>query len=118
MELLRSGLSLFVTHGGQNSFTEALAHGVPLVVCPGFGDQVTNGRKAEALGVGLQVPRPWLQNEESKEVAQRYKEEVKGKVRRVMQELAIIYTSIQLHVYDIYMLSKWMGGSHVGFQAQ
>ncbi|CAE8642959.1 unnamed protein product [Polarella glacialis] len=58
VDLLKAGVDLFLTHGGQNSFTESLSVGVPVVVCPGFGDQVVNARKAVALGVGLQVERP------------------------------------------------------------
>ena len=51
-------MALFVTHGGQNSFMEALTAGVPLVVCPGFGDQMGNAARAEKLGIGLKVERP------------------------------------------------------------
>ena len=59
VDILRAGVDLFLTHGGQNSFTEALAHGTPVVVCPGFGDQVVNAGKAVDLGVGLKVDRPF-----------------------------------------------------------
>jgi len=58
VDLLRLGVDAFLTHGGQNSFMEAMSNGTPVVVCPGFGDQVVNGQKAVALGVGLQVARP------------------------------------------------------------
>eukprot|EP00930_Biecheleria_cincta_P047619 TRINITY_DN3304_c0_g1_i1.p1 TRINITY_DN3304_c0_g1~~TRINITY_DN3304_c0_g1_i1.p1 ORF type:complete len:573 (-),score=114.11 TRINITY_DN3304_c0_g1_i1:177-1781(-) len=58
VDLLKAGVDLFLTHGGQNSFTESLSAGVPVVVCPGFGDQQVNARKAVDLGVGLQVERP------------------------------------------------------------
>jgi len=58
VDILKAGVDLFLTHGGQNSFTEALSEGVPVVVCPGFGDQSVNARKAVKLGVGLQVERP------------------------------------------------------------
>ena len=58
VEVLRSGVDVFVTHGGQNSFTEALSCGTPVVVCPGFGDQEVNAAKAVRLGVGLKVDRP------------------------------------------------------------
>lgn len=51
------GVDIFVTHGGQNSFMEAIAAGTPIVVCPAFGDQFVNAAKAESLGLGLQVPR-------------------------------------------------------------
>ena len=52
VDLLRLGVELFLTHGGQNSFMEALSQGCPLVVCPGFADQPVNAAKAEALGIG------------------------------------------------------------------
>mmetsp|Transcript_17794 Transcript_17794/g.31142 ORF Transcript_17794/g.31142 Transcript_17794/m.31142 type:complete len:546 (-) Transcript_17794:58-1695(-) len=58
VDLLKAGVDVFLTHGGQNSFTEALHTGVPMVVCPGFADQPVNARKAVDLGVGLQVERP------------------------------------------------------------
>jgi len=58
VDILRVGVDVFLTHGGQNSFSEGLANGAPLVVCPGFGDQVENACRAESLGAGLQVPRP------------------------------------------------------------
>jgi len=59
VELLRVGIDLFVTHGGQNSFTEAMSFSTPVVVCPGFGDQMVNAQKAVDLGVGLKVDRPF-----------------------------------------------------------
>lgn len=58
VDLLRAGVDVFLTHGGQNSFMEALAAGVPVVVCPGHGDQNSNALRAVSLGVGLQVSRP------------------------------------------------------------
>lgn len=58
VDLLSAGVDLFLTHGGQNSFTESLGFGVPVVVCPGFGDQAVNADKAVSLRVGLKVDRP------------------------------------------------------------
>jgi len=58
VDLLKTGVDLFLTHGGQNSFTEALSNKVPLVVCPGLGDQIVNAQKAVDIGVGLKVDRP------------------------------------------------------------
>merc|ERR1711933_703155 len=58
LDLLKAGVDIFLTHGGQNSFTEALANKTPVVVCPGFGDQPLNAQKAVNMGVGLKVDRP------------------------------------------------------------
>ena len=45
--------SAFVTHGGMNSVSESLYHGVPVVVIPQMGEQAIVGRRAEQLGAGL-----------------------------------------------------------------
>jgi hypothetical protein len=46
---------VFVTHGGSNSFHEALLSRVPMVVTPFFGDQPLIGRRVEELGVGISL---------------------------------------------------------------
>lgn len=43
---------VFVTHGGMNSVSEALAYGVPMVIIPFVSDQPVNARCIELLGVG------------------------------------------------------------------
>ncbi|MEN3307286.1 MAG: hypothetical protein V7603_3488 [Micromonosporaceae bacterium] len=48
-----SAVDVFVTHGGSNSFHEAVLLRVPVVVVPFFGDQVLIGQRAEELGVGI-----------------------------------------------------------------
>ena len=40
-------------HGGANSFHEALAAGVPQVICPRWLDTYEFARRAEWLGVGV-----------------------------------------------------------------
>merc|ERR1712087_127136 len=86
VDILKAGVSLFLTHGGQNSFTEALANGVPLVVCPGFGDQPVNASKAEALGVGLQVPRPCPELGAELAAATKYRADVAAAVEEVYEQ--------------------------------
>ncbi len=44
--------SLFITHGGMNSVSEAMAEGVPMVVIPFVSDQHVNARQVEKLGLG------------------------------------------------------------------
>merc|ERR1712045_889436 len=74
----KAGIDLFLTHGGQNSFTEALSTSTPLVVCPGFGDQPVNAQKAADMGVGLKVDRPDCDPGHEQETARAYRAEVKA----------------------------------------
>ena len=87
VELLRSGIDVFVTHGGQNSFTEALSCGTPVVVCPGFGDQEINASKALRLGVGLKVDRPKITSKDGAfNAAAQYRQDVRIALQQVLNE--------------------------------
>ena len=44
--------SLFITHRGMNSVSEAMIHGVPMLVIPFVSDQPVNARQVEKLGLG------------------------------------------------------------------
>ena len=44
--------SLFITHGGMNSVSEAMVSGVPMLVIPFVSDQPMNARQVEKLGLG------------------------------------------------------------------
>lgn len=48
-------LAAVLTHGGLNTVTESLAHGVPLVVAPIRLDQPVNARDVVAAGAGVRV---------------------------------------------------------------
>jgi UDP:flavonoid glycosyltransferase YjiC (YdhE family) len=50
-----SRADVFVTHGGSNSFHEAVLSGVPMVVAPFFGDQMLTGTRVEELGIGVHL---------------------------------------------------------------
>ena len=43
----------FVTHGGMNSVSESLFHGVPMVVIPQMSEQEFVARRTEELGAGV-----------------------------------------------------------------
>lgn len=51
MEMLAKA-DVFVTHGGGNSFNEAVINHVPMVVIPFFGDQILISEQIERLGIG------------------------------------------------------------------
>ncbi|KAL9957655.1 hypothetical protein ACROYT_G034578 [Oculina patagonica] len=53
--LAHKDIKAFVSHVGQNSFYESPYHGVPVVACPLFGDQLSNAKKVEHFGLGLAV---------------------------------------------------------------
>eukprot|EP00931_Biecheleriopsis_adriatica_P057829 TRINITY_DN3432_c0_g1_i1.p1 TRINITY_DN3432_c0_g1~~TRINITY_DN3432_c0_g1_i1.p1 ORF type:complete len:526 (-),score=88.13 TRINITY_DN3432_c0_g1_i1:203-1780(-) len=86
VDILKAGVDVFLTHCGQNSFMEALANATPVVCCPGFGDQIVNGRKAAALGVGLNVERPHPPAGEEDRAASLYRRDVGQALRQVVTE--------------------------------
>jgi UDP:flavonoid glycosyltransferase YjiC (YdhE family) len=49
-------LDALVVHGGMNTATEALAHGIPLVVAPIRHDQPVIASQVAAAGAGIRVP--------------------------------------------------------------
>lgn len=50
-----SRAALFVTHGGMNSVSEAIAAGVPMLVVPHGADQPLVARRITELGAGLSI---------------------------------------------------------------
>jgi len=50
-----SRATIFVTHGGSNSFHESLVSSVPMIVIPFFGDQLIVAKQVEALRIGISL---------------------------------------------------------------
>ncbi|MGW2325240.1 glycosyltransferase [Streptomyces sp. NPDC001700] len=53
--ILLESVDVFLTHGGFNSIRESLRTATPLAVLPQFGDQHSNARRVEELGIGRHV---------------------------------------------------------------
>jgi len=53
--ILLESVDVFLTHGGFNSIRESLRTATPLAVLPQFGDQHSNARRVEELGLGRHI---------------------------------------------------------------
>ena len=53
--LAHNDIKAFVSHAGHNGLYESAYHGVPMLAFPFFGDQQSNAKKAEHVGLGLAV---------------------------------------------------------------
>lgn len=82
--------SLFITHGGMNSMSEAMVYGVPMVVIPFVSDQPVNARQVENQGLGRVLDYKSVTAEILKEASFAVMEDpqIRENLRKIQEEIA------------------------------
>lgn len=82
--------SLFITHGGMNGVSEAMIHGVPMLVVPFVSDQPVNARQVEKLGLGRVLDYRHITAEKLKETAMAVMadNQIRENLEKIQKEIA------------------------------
>ena len=80
---------VFITHGGMNSISEALYHGVPMVVIPCTADQPVNARRIEQLKLGKTLDYSTLNKDVIKECVNKVLEDnqIKNNLIKIQNDI-------------------------------
>ena len=80
----------FITHGGMNSVSEAMVHGVPMVVIPFVSDQPVNARQVEKMGLGKVLNYKAVTADKLKEAATAVMEDtqIRENLKKIQNEIA------------------------------
>lgn len=82
--------SMFITHGGLNSVSEAMVNGVPMLVIPFVSDQPVNARQVEKLGLGKVLNYKAITAARLKDAAFAVMKDrqIKENLREILEEIA------------------------------
>jgi dTDP-L-oleandrosyltransferase len=92
---------LVVSHGGMQTVTETLAHGVPLIVIPQDVDQHMVGRRAAGLGAAIMIDAKTISGEDFAAVLARFDagrpqfEQAAAAIRRSFEDAMPLETAVQ-----------------------
>ena len=80
---------LFITHGGLNSVSEAMIHGVPMLVIPFVSDQPVNARQVEKLGLGRVMNNKTITADKLREtaVAIMKDDQIRKNLKKIQKEI-------------------------------
>ncbi|KAJ8030022.1 UDP-glucuronosyltransferase 2C1 [Holothuria leucospilota] len=106
---------LLIYHGGSNGVLESISHGVPMVIIPLFGDQITHAARVQKKGMGLMLEKDNITRENLLAVIQEVLNNPKYKERA--QHFSDIHndlpmTPLERAVYWIEHVMKF-GGEHL-----
>src|SRR4029078_6127812 len=78
-----------ITHGGNNTVTECLHFGKPMVLLPLFWDQYDNAQRMEELGLGVRLPTFEFEDAQLGEAIERLKgdDAVRGRLKELGRRL-------------------------------
>ena len=82
--------SLFITHGGMNSVSEAMVSGVPMLVIPFVSDQPVNARQVEKLGLGKILDYKTITANALRDAAFAVMEDqkIRGNLRKIQEDIS------------------------------
>ena len=72
---------LVITHGGNNTTTEAFHFGKPMIVLPLFWDQYDNAQRVQELGFGVRLPTYAFEDDELRSAVDRLVEDADLRTR-------------------------------------
>ena len=82
-------VDLVITHGGNNTVTEALHFGAPMVVLPLFWDQYDNAQRVQEQGLGVRLDTYRFTEEQLHSAVNRllHDEALRGRLREVSRQV-------------------------------